>query len=172
MIGNTYRITSLPGASKLQSPGSGDSKSHLLTMATWESFRDPQRMEREFGRLPVQVYDPIFDQLVAIAGQVNRARRRRGFAPGTLACLPCKVQPTKVFVEPTASGLRQPTDDQNQEDAGHGRSQNTDANLDDFFESHAVGMRRTDRPSQADNDRSDLDSRPRLRVFATGVSEQ
>ncbi len=72
-------------------------KHHLVTMATWESFRDPERLEREFRRLPVQAYDPVFDQLVAIARHVNRVRRRRGFMPVRLACLPCKVQTTKVF---------------------------------------------------------------------------
>lgn len=74
-------------------------KNHFAAMATWESYRDPLPLEREFRRLPVLAYDPVFDQLVAIARQVNRARRRRGFAPVRLACLPCKVQPTRVFIE-------------------------------------------------------------------------
>ncbi|REJ90429.1 MAG: hypothetical protein DWQ34_17470 [Planctomycetota bacterium] len=79
-------------------------KNHFITMSAWESFRDPLRLEREFRRLPVLAYDPVFDQLVAIARQVNRTRRRRGFAPIRLRCLPCKVQPTKVFTE-QADGL-------------------------------------------------------------------
>lgn len=72
-------------------------KNHFLTLATWESYRDPHRLEREFQRLPIQAYDPIFDQLVAIARIVNRARRRRGFTPINVACLPHKVLPVKVF---------------------------------------------------------------------------
>lgn len=76
---------------------------HLLTMATWESHRVPDRLEREFDRLPVQVYGPVFDQLYAILRQVNQARRRRGFVPVNSACLPCKVQPRRVFADETVA---------------------------------------------------------------------
>lgn len=74
-------------------------KNHLLTMAVWESFRDPERLEQEFQRLPIQVYGPVFEQLLAMLRQVNRARRRRGFLAVSATCLPCKVRPTKVFAE-------------------------------------------------------------------------
>jgi len=74
-------------------------KNHLLTLATWESFRPAERLEHEFRRLPVQVYGPVFEQLMAILKQVNRARRGRGFSPASPGCLPCKVRPTKVFAD-------------------------------------------------------------------------
>jgi hypothetical protein len=74
-------------------------KAHLLTVATWDSFRARDRMEREFERLPYQIYGPIFDQLLAIAKQVNRSRRRRGFEQVDYGCIPTKVRLKSVFVD-------------------------------------------------------------------------
>lgn len=74
-------------------------RSHLLTIATWESYREPERMARELARLPVQVYEPVFGQLLTILRQLNRSRRRRGFRTVPVGSLPCKVQLRKVFVE-------------------------------------------------------------------------
>ena len=74
-------------------------REHLLAIATWESFRETKRFERELQRLPVQVYEPVFRQLCTILKWVNQSRRRRGFDAIDFGCLPCKVQPTSVFVE-------------------------------------------------------------------------
>jgi len=80
-------------------------KHHFLAVAGWESFREPARLEGEFRRVPLQVYGPVFDQLLAILRQVNRTRRRRGFAPVSAACLPSKVRPTKVFAEAAGESM-------------------------------------------------------------------
>ncbi len=147
-------------------------KHHLLTMATWESSRDPQRLEREFRRLPVQVYDPVFDQLLAIAHQVNRARRRRGFAPISLACLPCKVQPTKVFVERVPSGLSHPTDDQDHEDQSHPGSQHARAEHEVVNGSHALGSHANEMPGRViRSQRLRTDSRRDVEELATSLSK-
>ena len=76
-------------------------KAHMLAVCTWASYRDKERMEREFVRLRFQVYEPVHDQLIAIGRAVNRARKRRGrgFPLIDLACIPRWVRPTKVFVE-------------------------------------------------------------------------
>ena len=72
---------------------------HLLTVATWDSFRDRTRMEREFERLPYQPYAPVYEQLLRIAKRVNRVRRRRGFEPIDLVCVPRFRRIGPVFVE-------------------------------------------------------------------------
>ena len=84
-----------------------DLRNHFLTIGVWNSCRKPELLEREFSNLPVQAYRPVFEQLLAIAKQVNRARRRRGFAPINLNCVPCRVWPTKVFVEENPVGVPQ-----------------------------------------------------------------
>jgi len=74
-------------------------RSHFITIATWESFRDPARLESQFSGLQLQAYRPVFGQLFVIAKNVNRERRRRGFDPISLDCLPCRVRPTNVFAK-------------------------------------------------------------------------
>jgi hypothetical protein len=74
-------------------------KAHMLTIAVWDSYRDKARMEREFSRLPYQVFDPVHAQLISIARQVNRARRRRGFEQIDLGCIRTRRRLGTVFVE-------------------------------------------------------------------------
>ena len=82
---------------RLDEPTYRSLRAHMLTMAVWESHRCPQRMEREFSRLPYQPYSPVYRQLVSIAKAVNRARKRRGFAPIDFHCIPTKKRLRKVF---------------------------------------------------------------------------
>jgi hypothetical protein len=82
---------------RLDEPTYRSLRTHMLTTAVWNSHRCPERMEREFSRLPYQPYSPVYRQLVSIAKAVNRARKRRGFAPIDLHCLPTKKRLTKVF---------------------------------------------------------------------------
>lgn len=72
---------------------------HMLTIGVWDSYRDRVALEREFHRLPYQPYEPVFAQLVAIAKQVNKVRRRRGFDPIDLGCIKNKRRLGTVFVE-------------------------------------------------------------------------
>ena len=74
-------------------------RSHFLTIVTWNSYADAERVEREFWCLPVRVYDPVFGQLLAIAKQGNRAQRKRGFEPVDFGCLTAKVKVTEVFAD-------------------------------------------------------------------------
>jgi hypothetical protein len=74
-------------------------KSHLVTVSTWDSRRERQRMEREFRRIPYQPYGPVIEQLQVILRAVNRARRRRGFAPIESGAIPRRLQLTRVFVD-------------------------------------------------------------------------
>lgn len=73
-------------------------RAHFMTICTWNSFRDPRRLEREFARLPYQPYGPVFLQLHSIWKAANRSRRRRGFEPLAFACLRNKLSLRKVFV--------------------------------------------------------------------------
>ena len=72
---------------------------HMLTIGVWDSFRDPEKLEREFKRLPYDGYDPVHEQLVALAVKVNRARRKRGFAPIELGCINRFVQIQRIYVD-------------------------------------------------------------------------
>ena len=74
-------------------------KSHMLTLAVRDTYRSRERMEREFRRLPYQSYEPVYAQLVSIARQVNRERRRRGFDVIDLECIKKKRRLRSVFVE-------------------------------------------------------------------------
>ena len=76
-------------------------RDHFLTICAWDSYRSPQRLEREFSRLPHQPYGPVFVQLHSIWKAVNRSRRKRGFEPLAFACLRNKLKLGKVFVETT-----------------------------------------------------------------------
>jgi hypothetical protein len=72
-------------------------KHHMLTICTWESYRDKERMEREFERLRFDMYGPVFKQVLAVARAVNRERRRRGFRPIDYSCIPHWRRVQKVF---------------------------------------------------------------------------
>jgi hypothetical protein len=74
-------------------------KAHMLTICVWNAYRDSETLEREFRRLPYQAYEPVFAQLLTIARQVNRARRRRGFDAIDLDCITWKRRLGTVFVE-------------------------------------------------------------------------
>ena len=74
-------------------------KAHMLTVAAWDSYRDTKRMEREFSRLPYEPYGPVYEQLLSILRQVNRVRRRRGFAPIEAGCIRKYRRLSKVYVE-------------------------------------------------------------------------
>ena len=74
-------------------------KSHMLTIATWDSYGDPQRIQNEFRRLPYQSYQPVYQQLFGIGRAVNRARQRRGFLPIDLKCIRRERHLQKVFAE-------------------------------------------------------------------------
>jgi hypothetical protein len=75
-------------------------KAHMLTIAVWDSYRDKNRLEREFSRLPYEPYGPVYEQLLSILRQVNRVRRRRGFAPVDPSCIRKYRRLSKVFIEP------------------------------------------------------------------------
>ena len=73
-------------------------KCHFLTVCCWDAYRESERLEREFARLPYQPYGPVFKQLRSVLTQVNRQRRKRGFeALGE--CLRNKLKLSKVFIE-------------------------------------------------------------------------
>ena len=72
---------------------------HMLTVGVWDAYRSPDRLEREFRRLPYQPYEPVFAQLCSIAKQVNRARRRRSFDRISLDCIKNKRRLGTVFVQ-------------------------------------------------------------------------
>lgn len=55
--------------------------SNMLARATWDCYRDPQRLEREFRRLPYQPYGPVYRELKLLVEKVNKRRRARGFRP-------------------------------------------------------------------------------------------
>ncbi len=74
-------------------------RTHLLTICSWSSYRDVERMEREFARLPFLMYGPVYWQLLLIARAVNAKRRRAGFLPIDYECIPKKLRVTKVYVE-------------------------------------------------------------------------
>lgn len=74
-------------------------KAHLVTVSTWDSRRECERMEREFRRVPYQPYGPVIEQLQVIRRAVNRARRKRGFLPLRAECIPRRLYLTKVYVE-------------------------------------------------------------------------
>ena len=71
----------------------------MLTVGVWDSYREKERIEREFSRLPYQAYEPVFAQLLAIAKKLNRARRRRGFDAIDFRCIRNKRRLGTVFVE-------------------------------------------------------------------------
>jgi hypothetical protein len=75
-------------------------REHFLAICAWDSYRDPQRLEREFTRLPYQPYGPVFLQLHSIWKAVNRSRGKRGFEPLAFSCLRNKLKLGKVFAEP------------------------------------------------------------------------
>lgn len=81
-------------------------REHMLAIAAWDSYREPERLEREFRRLPYQPYEPVFKQLLAILRLVNRQRRRRGFEPLAMTCLRNKLSLGKVFVEDEGDSTR------------------------------------------------------------------
>ena len=74
-------------------------KAHMLAVCVWDSYRDKEHMEREFRRLPYQSYAPVYQQLMSILKQVNRERRRRGFAAIDPNCIRKNRTLSKVFVE-------------------------------------------------------------------------
>lgn len=74
-------------------------KAHMLTIAVWDSYRDKARLEREFWRLPYQVFDPVHAQLISIGREVSRERRRRGFEQIDLGCIRNRRRLGSVFVE-------------------------------------------------------------------------
>ena len=74
-------------------------EAHMLTVATWDCYRDQAALERDFKRLPYQPYEPVFAQLVAIAKKVNKVRRQRGFDAIDLACIKNKRRLGTVFAE-------------------------------------------------------------------------
>ena len=74
-------------------------KAHMMTIATWDCYRDKKRMEREFSRLHYQPYEPVYDELVSIVGAVNKVRRRRGFEKISEGCVRQFRNIDEVFVE-------------------------------------------------------------------------
>lgn len=74
-------------------------REHFLAIAGWDSYRDPERLEREFWTLSYQPYEPVYKQLHAILRATNRQRRRRGFSPVDVSCLRQKLRLGKVFVD-------------------------------------------------------------------------
>lgn len=74
-------------------------KSHMLSICTWECFRDRERMEREFSRLELEFSSPVYQQVYSVLKAVNRARRRRGFEPIGHQCITHWVTVSKVFVD-------------------------------------------------------------------------
>ena len=75
-------------------------REHFLAICAWDSYGDPQRLEREFSRLPYQPYGPVFSQLHSVWKAVNRLRRKRGFETLSFGCLRNKLKLGKVFVKP------------------------------------------------------------------------
>jgi len=71
---------------------------HMLSLCTWECFRDRKRMEREFKRLDFEFYSPVYQQVYSVLKTVNCARRRRGFEPIGYQCIPHWIRVSKVFV--------------------------------------------------------------------------
>lgn len=74
-------------------------KSHMLSICTWECFRDCERMEREFKRLNFEFYSPVYQQVYSVLKAVNLARRKRGFEPIGFQCIPHWVKVSKVFID-------------------------------------------------------------------------
>ena len=77
---------------------------HMLGICTSVSYRDSKRMEREFTRLPYDAYELVFAQLLALARKVNRARRKSGFDPIDLDCLPKFVSVQSVYADSEPEG--------------------------------------------------------------------
>ena len=73
-------------------------KAHFLAVCCWDSYRDTERLEREFNRLPYQSYEPVFKQLRSVLTAVNKQRKKRGFEL-LGECLRTKLRSSKVFVE-------------------------------------------------------------------------
>jgi hypothetical protein len=80
-------------------------KEHMLAICVWPRCRSPEAMEREFHRLPYQLYGPVREQLYRIARAVNRRRRRAGLPLIDYQCISSKMRVTKVFVEPDDGAL-------------------------------------------------------------------
>ncbi len=74
-------------------------RSHMLTVCTWETYRDKRRMEREFERLRWEPYSPVFEQLHHIWKRVNRRRKAAGMELMDIGCIPKFRRLGKVFVE-------------------------------------------------------------------------
>lgn len=74
-------------------------KSQMTKIAVWDCYRDPKRLEREISRLPYQAYAPVYAQLKEVVELVNKARRKRGFAPVSDSCV-CKFRKLEqVFID-------------------------------------------------------------------------
>ena len=84
-------------------------RSHMLTIAGWESYRSPERLEREFSRLHWQPYEPVYKQICRIWKRVNRRRKAAGMEPIDVSCIPKFRRLSKVFaedIEPKELALR------------------------------------------------------------------
>lgn len=75
-------------------------KGHMLAICVWPSCQPQDAMERQFRRLPYQLYGPVREQLYRIARAVNRRRRRAGLPPIDYDCISSKMRVTKVFACP------------------------------------------------------------------------
>jgi hypothetical protein len=63
-------------------------------------------MEEQFRRLPYQLYAPVREQLFRVAREVNRRRRRSGFAPIDYGCISNKLRLAQVFASSGDERLR------------------------------------------------------------------
>lgn len=89
----------------------GSVRSKLMTAAIGQQYRDPDAFEGLVRSLPFQWYKPVRDQLRVILNDVNRARRRAGFEPVRLACIPSLMRVTDVFVNAGHGSIPGPTSD-------------------------------------------------------------
>ena len=89
----------------------GRIRSQLMIAAIGQRYRDPDAFESVVRDLPFQWYRPVRDQLRVILKDVNRVRRRAGFEPVRLACIPMRMRVTDVFVEAGHGSTLGPTAD-------------------------------------------------------------
>lgn len=94
---------------------------HMLTVAQWDCFRNPERMEREFRRkVRHQAYAPVYQELKKIVAKVNKARGKRGFPPIDIEKSVRKFQRIRrVFIE----------EEQVNSEEGEGRDQDASATI-------------------------------------------
>ena len=79
-------------------------RSHLLTICTWETYREKLRIEREFQRLHWQPYGPVYQQLYRIWKRVNRRRKAAGMELLHVSCIPKFRRLDKVFGNDNGDG--------------------------------------------------------------------